>query len=575
MIKRIIIFNLISILSLLGQTGNLAGNINDSQTSQPLTGANISIESTILGAATDMDGQFVILDIPVGSYNISVEYVGYLKVLKNNVVIRSGKTAILNVEMVEDILEVTGIEVTANYFQIPKESVVSSESMDFEEIRRAPGSNMDIQRIVQALPSVVSGSDQLNEIITRGGNPGENLFMMDHIEIPNPNHFGMMGTGGGPINAINTLMVENVDFYAGAFSARYGDKASSVMNITLRDGNQENFSADLDLSMAGFGGILEGPILNGSGSYLLSARKSYLDLIISNTGLTAVPYYYNFQGKLVFDLNPANKLIINGFYGDDEIHIQDNKGQRGSRYAENVKSANQQFAFGSTLRTLWSNKLVSFLTLSAVGNNWEADLYKTETGASYIINNSTEKEYHLKMDFNWKPVKELNVDFGAGIKAPDFEHNLWVDSDTTFLYDMSGGNPDSIIGIYNIRPEYTQINSSEGLKYSGFVQLRTMLTARMEINAGLRFDYFDYNAFQAISPRFGVSQNITSTTKLNLGVGRHYQTPQYIQLTANTANKDLKDYYSDQIVFGIEQLFGKDTRTTLVPDTCLHYPFCG
>ena len=214
------------------------------------------------------------------------------------------------------------------------------------------------------MPSVVSGSDQLNEIITRGGTTGENLFMMDQIEIPNPNHFGMMGTGGGPINAINTLMVENVDFYAGAFSARYGDKASSVMNITLRDGNRENFRANLDMSIAGFGGILEGPILNGSGSYLLSVRKSYLDLIIRNTGLTAVPYYYNLQGKLVFHLNPGNKLIINGFYGNDHIHIQDNKGQRGSRHAENVKSANQQFVFGSTLRTLWSNKMVSFLTLS-------------------------------------------------------------------------------------------------------------------------------------------------------------------------------------------------------------------
>ncbi|MCK4754811.1 MAG: carboxypeptidase-like regulatory domain-containing protein [Calditrichia bacterium] len=163
MLNRIILFNLISIFSLLGQTGNLAGNITDSQTSQPLTGTNISIESTVLGAATDMDGQFVILDVPVGSYNISVEYVGYRKVLKNNVVIRSGKTTILNVEMIEDVLEATGIEVTANYFKIPKESVVSSESMDFEEIRRAPGSNMDIQRVVQAL-SVTLSARQKPEI---------------------------------------------------------------------------------------------------------------------------------------------------------------------------------------------------------------------------------------------------------------------------------------------------------------------------------------------------------------------------------------------------------------------------
>lgn len=548
---------------LLAQKGNLAGSVHDAQSSQALVGVNISIAGTEIGAASDKDGQFVIVDIPAGSYNIEIEYIGYKKIMKNNVVISSGRTRVLDIHLHEDILKTKGIEVTTSYFEIPKESVVSSKSMNFEEIRRAPGSNMDIQRVVQELPSVVSGSDQMNEIITRGGNPGENLFLMDKIEIPNPNHFGLIGSGGGPINVINTLMVKNVDFYAGAFSAKYGDKASSVMNISLVEGRRSGFSGNMDLSVAGIGGIVEGPVLNGSGSYLLSARKSYLDLIIKNTGLVAIPYYYNLQGKMVFDLSPANKITINALYGNDHINIENKDGAGYNRGAENARSANQQFAAGVTLRSLWEDQLVTFLTLSAVGNSWDAEAYRTASKKSYALNKATEKEYNLRLEANWMPTKSVNVEFGAGVKIPDFDHEFWYDRDTTFIYDIAGANPDSIIGIYNIRPEYNKLQKGNGLKTSAYTQVKTMLSPTTELNAGLRFDSFDYNGFSCLSPRLGIKQSVTSSFNISLAAGRHFQTPKYIYLTANEDNKELKDYYSDQIILGFEKLFGPDIRSTI------------
>ena len=90
--------------------------------------------------------------------------------------------------------------------------------------------------MMQSLPSVVSGSDQYNEIIVRGGAPGENLFVMDHLEIPYPNHYPEQGKGGGPITMVDTEFIERIDFYAGAFPSRYGEKLSSVMDETLRSG---------------------------------------------------------------------------------------------------------------------------------------------------------------------------------------------------------------------------------------------------------------------------------------------------------------------------------------------------
>ena len=83
------------------------------------------------------------------------------------------------------------------------------------------------------------------------GGVGENLFIVDNLEIPSPNHFGEVGTGGGPVNILNTEFVEKVDFFAGGFPARYGDKQSSVMDISLREGNYNNFNLNMEMSMAG------------------------------------------------------------------------------------------------------------------------------------------------------------------------------------------------------------------------------------------------------------------------------------------------------------------------------------
>ena len=216
------------------ERGMLKGRIIDETTQSPLPAATVMIENSQLGAAADMDGQYFVERVPPGIYNVRFTMMGYETRKVNNVVVNPGRTTWQTIELKPTVLEMEGVTITAGFFQEAKDAVISNRSMDYEEIRMDPGSAADIQRVVQALPSVVSGSDQDNEIIVRGGMPGENLFILDHIEIPNPNHFGYQGLGGGPINMINTEFVRRVDFYAGAFPARYGDKASSVMDISLR-----------------------------------------------------------------------------------------------------------------------------------------------------------------------------------------------------------------------------------------------------------------------------------------------------------------------------------------------------
>jgi len=243
------------------ETGSVFGTITDLTTESPLFGASVNIVDTQKGAMADDDGLYTIDRVSPGTYNIRFSMIGYRTLIKTNVTVSPGRGTEISVSLDQEAIEMGTITVKAkeSYFEKDPEAEVSGRTIDTQEIMILSGGMMDIQRVVQVLPSVVSGSDQMNEIIVRGGNYGENLFVMDGIEIPNPNHFSDQGIGGGPISLLRAEFIRDVSFIAGAFPAKYGDKASSVMDITLRRGNSERILTNLDMGMAGAGVTAEGP----------------------------------------------------------------------------------------------------------------------------------------------------------------------------------------------------------------------------------------------------------------------------------------------------------------------------
>jgi hypothetical protein len=218
--------------TLFGNNAILSGKVVDETTQEPLPGVNVMIVGTNKGAATDINGYFKIEGLEPKIYNVKFSMLGYKVIIKNRVVVKSNLLNFLIIELKEEPIQMKGVVVKPSFFEKAKDAVVSSRRMDFGEIISQPSGCYDVQRAVQALPAVVSGTDQDNEIIVRGGNYGENLFVIDNIEVQNPNHFAWQGTGGGPVSIINTQFVREIDFIAGAFPAKYGDKVSSVMEVT-------------------------------------------------------------------------------------------------------------------------------------------------------------------------------------------------------------------------------------------------------------------------------------------------------------------------------------------------------
>ncbi|MGC9363606.1 MAG: carboxypeptidase-like regulatory domain-containing protein [Fidelibacterota bacterium] len=185
------------------QLGGIRGVVIDSHTEQPLPGVNVYILDSGIGTATDAEGRFDLEKLAPGSYHVCFEMMGYKPQTKLNLPVSPDRYLELTIRLQQTVLEMQDIVVTPDFFKKAKDAVISDRSVDFTEIISDPGSSMDVQRMMQTLPSVVSGTDQYNEVIVRGGAPGENLFVLDHIEIPNPNHFGDQGSGGGPIGMLN------------------------------------------------------------------------------------------------------------------------------------------------------------------------------------------------------------------------------------------------------------------------------------------------------------------------------------------------------------------------------------
>ena len=217
-------------------TGGISGTVLDASTLDPLPGVNIVVvESPSIGTSTDARGNFTIDPLNVSTYSLRVSCVGYSTQVVTNVVIVTGRQTPVKVKLSETVIQAEEVTVEASYFsRMSDVSPLSVNGLDRAEVRRSPGAIQDVQRAVQALPGVASSTDNINELIVRGGAPFENLTVMDHMEIPSINHYSNQLNSAGPINMVNADMIEDVQFFAGGFPVQYGDKSSSVMNLTVR-----------------------------------------------------------------------------------------------------------------------------------------------------------------------------------------------------------------------------------------------------------------------------------------------------------------------------------------------------
>jgi len=556
--------------------GKIAGRVYDASTRTHLVGANVVVLDTDLGGAADPAGTFIIRDVPAGTYSVEVSMIGYRTQVKTSVVVEPGRSTELVFKLSPSAVQMAGITVRPDYFPKVKDAPVSERSFSAAEIEGQPGGSGDISRVVQAMPAVVSSGDQSNEIIVRGGNPNENLFLIDGIEIPYPNHFNMFTEQGGPINLLNPLLIREMDFIAGALPARFGGRASSVMDISLKRGSKNEFAGNVDNGMAGLGVVLEGPLPWRVGSFLTSYHKSMLGLLAESGiwGMSAVPYYDNYFGKINIDISNSNELSLLAVYGDDHIYIGEGEGiANGDDSARGVAllSKTSRLATGIGWQTLFGEAGFGKLLLFGASTHW--DFHQTwaddvsDTTISFL---NTEQSWGGRYDATLRWLETQETQAGVIASWVPFSYELFSASDTVFYYpdpdDTTNRIPliDSTTGealVYGTDVE----SDAAGSKLGGYVQHRIGLGNFAHLSVGARADYFSYTDKFYVSPRIGLStEPLLAGFSFNAGYGWHYQPPAYYILVADSAaNHNLESRRSDHYVVGIERLLADDIKLSV------------
>jgi outer membrane receptor protein involved in Fe transport len=531
------------------KTGSISGEVRDAATKQPLPFSNITVLGTNVGAATNEQGYFTIKSVASGIYQLKTSYVGYNPATKEDVVVTHSRNTTVYFELSPAEIEVSEVTVTGEYFQKPVDRTISYRTLSAQEIRRSAGSAEDIFRVMQSLPGVATAGGKSAQLIVRGGSPDENLTLLDNIEIYNPIHFARTGESMGIISIVNPSLLREVEFMTGGFPAQYGDKMSSVFNMSLIEGNKELHNIDINTNISGFGAMADGPT-PGGGTMIISARRGFFDLLTSLMNRPVAPRYYDVVGKLTYDLDGKNRVSIVGFYYLDQISREGSpKGESTVSKYDYLTRDDYGTALGANWRYLFSPKAYALTTVSFSSNGWNT-LQGTETNRSLRGEDIVEGSYSFKNEITYQISRGLELKGGAQVRSIDSKHTTWRPADTTRVGQIIPASSVSYLpGTSN--------------KVSFFLQDTWSPIPTLVLTTGARYDYFSFTDERSVSPRLSLSYHFTANTSINAAYGKFYQTPASYQIALDPDNLSLRSSFATHYVVGLEHLFAKDTRGTI------------
>jgi hypothetical protein len=561
---------------LSAQTGIIQGKVLNAITNEALPFATVGIQGTTTGIATDINGEFKLPNLTPGNYNLEVSLVGFKKKTLFDINVNNAKPTYIEITLEETSTDLKAVEVTTSPFSKTEESPVSLRSIGAEEIKRLPGANRDISKVIQSLPGVASTPAFRNDIIIRGGAPNENRFYLDGIEVPNINHFATQGSSGGPVGLINVNLIKDVDFYSGAFPANRGNALSSVFEFKQKDGRSDKWVFTGAVGNTDFGLTADGPISKNS-SLLVSVRRSYLQGLFSILGLPFLPTYNDYQIKYKVKFSDKADLTIVSLGALDQFKLNtgiENPDEEQRYILENIPTNNQwNYTIGANLRLFAKKGYKNFVISRNMLRN-SAIKYKlnVETDANRILDyNSDEIENKFRFE---STSRQGNYKFNYGISYQYAKYKV-----NTYQVIATQFNPNLVVDFSSALNFHS---------WGAFGQVsRSFFASRLTLSAGLRADGNSYskemaNPLKQLSPRLSASYSISERWALNANAGMYYQLPSYTVLgyrdqQGTLVNKTNGATYinGNHLVGGVEYTAGNSAKITVEGfyKTYNNYPF--
>ena len=468
---------------------SISGFVYDDENGEGLIGVNVYLEDTYLGASTNLNGYYVIPRVPAGDYVLVVRYIGYAT-MEKKIRIESSRELKLNLTLTQQPLELQTLVVSADSVSTAEKlyrKPVSEIALSPRDINQVPQiAEADLMRTLQTLPGIQPVSDFSSSLYVRGGTPDQNLFLLDGTDVYNAEHaFGLFST-------FNTEAIKHVEVSKGGFSAEYGGRLSSVINITNLDGNREQFEGSVNISLLSAKTTLQMP-LGKNGSLSGSVRRTYFDQTVGRA-MDDIPDYYFLDGnvKAFFDIDRNNNLTLS-YYGSQDVlnYIFNNQSTEhtGFKYDWGNRTGSIRWTHVFSPR-MFSN---FWVTASSFKSGMDMPAY-------HLVETNRITDFTVKGNLEYHHSSLWEMKFGFEMKKLDG------------LYHQSAADE----GVIDI--------GYHPALFSGYAEGKWRPAPLWELQFGLRCNYFDSDtAYLNVAPRFALKRRLTGTAGLKLAGGVYYQ----------------------------------------------------
>lgn len=525
--RWVMFFLLLPCFTLAQEKYTLSGYIRDSETGENLTGANMQVKALQKGTVSNNYG-FYSLTLPKGSYTIIYSYLGYQKKVKR---IKVDDDQRINVALkpksiTTDEVEIKGERPDANIENVE----VGTQELDMEKVEELPAllGEVDVMKTMQLLPGVQASGEGTSGFNVRGGGVNQNLVLLDEAPVYNTGHlFGFF-------SVFNSDAINNTKLIKGGIPAKYGGRLSSVVDIGMKEGNNQEFSANGGIGLISSKLTAEGPIQKGKSSFMISGRRTYIDILTQpfaeGTEFEGNSYhFYDLNAKVNYKFSDKDRLFLSGYFGRDVFQFENSD-----------ESFGLDMPWGNTTGTLRWNHLFNdqlFMNVTAIYNdyNFEVGLGRDNWDFSLL---SGIRDFNLKADFSYYPGNGHDIKFGVNHIYHTFIPNI-----------ASGESSEGVnISLDNSQRQFAHESAA-------YIQDEFDLTSDLKVNLGLRFSMFNqvgpYNYYEGeklvesydrgehVADYYGLEPRLRARYKLNSvsSIKASYtRTNQYIHLVSNSGS---------------------------------------
>ncbi len=561
-------------------TQKVRGIILELESEMPIQGAIVELQQknvTLFKGTTSVNGEYSIENVLVGKYEVLISAESFESSL-GIVTVNSGKESIYDKKLQENIQEVEEVVILAQKAGEVKNEMAMTSAQQFsvEETERFAGSRGDPARMASNFAGVQGADDSRNDIVIRGNSPLGVVYKVEGIDIPNPSHFAISGSTGGPVSIINNKSLANSDFFMSAFPAEYGNSLSGIFDLKLRNGNNEQHEFSGQFGILGTEILAEGPLSKKSRStYLIMGRYSTLSMFQSigiKLGTDAVPVYGDGAFRFTFPTKRGGQIALWGLGGKSNIAIKISEQKKYSTEFYGEGDRDQYFGTGMltsglTFKKPISEKTFFTFTLANSLDEQHANHNLLIRSLDTVSNNGT-PEVNISVDSIY-PLMGYKFKTTRGSLYTSFNHKIdkknvlkaGINMDLMY-FNMN----DSVLNVANTvfinRWDYKGAN----ILIQPFIQWKCRVNDRTDVTAGLHAQYYSFSkSLSWFEPRLGWKTSFKNNAKIFAGLGIHSQTqPLYTYLYHKIENgkkvyenRNMDFAKSFHSAFGFEKSLGK------------------